>query len=172
VGLPSLERSAKMNPLLIAMLLIAGVCSAVEPSDRVPLRVPDGAVQIDGARISFPLAHKAKSANLLFKKMAGEKDFCVLRPDQASDIAGPQYKEKDGLKTILVKWSFIEPIDEKALDLVHSHAPAIYSKDDMLYVSSGGIDIGDVAKVVEGVLIVQVATLPKKIVHKLARIGW
>lgn len=154
------------------MFLCAGICLAAEPLDRVPLQVPAGAVQIDHVRISIPLAHKAKSADLLFKKLAGDNDFCVLRPDQASDLAGAQYKEVDGLKTILVKWSFIEPTDEKSLDSVKAHNPVIYIKDDDLYVSSGGIDIGDVAKVVDGVLIIQVANLPRKIVHKLSRIGW
>lgn len=163
---------SSMNPLLPTLLLFTGICLAAEPSDRIPLQIPAGAVQVDGVRISFPLAHKARSADLLFKKLAGGKDFCVLTPDQASDLAGAQYKKVNGLETILVKWSFIEPVDEKELHSVIAHAPTIYSKDDVLYVSSSGIAIGRVGKVVDGVLIVQVAKLPKEIVHKLSRIGW
>jgi len=151
---------------------MAGVCSAVEPLDRAPLRIPDGAAQVDANRIWIPLAHQAKKANLLFEKLAGEDAFCELRPDQASDLAGRQHTEVAGMRTILVRWSFLEPVDEKGVDLVIAHPPTVHSKDGTLYVSSSGIDIGDVAKVVEGVLIVQVPTLPKEIVHKLARVGW
>ena len=161
-----------MKLLIFTFLFVTRVCLAVEPVERIPLRIPDRAEQVDAAKISFPLAHKAKKANLLFKKVAGDSDFCVLRPDQASDLAGSQYKEKSGLKTILVKWSFIEPKDTKALDLVNAHAPTVFSMDGIIYVSSSGIDIGDVAEVAEGVLIVQVKQLPKKIVHKLSRVGW
>jgi len=42
----------------------------------------------------------------------------------------------------------------------------------VIYVSSSGIDIGDVAVVIEGVIILQIEDLPKKIVHKIQRIGW
>ena len=161
-----------MKLLIFTFLFVTRVCLAVEPAERSPLRIPDGAKQVDVAKISFPLAHKAKKANLLFNKVAGDSDFCVIRPDQAGDLAGAQYKEKAGLKTILVKWSFIEPKDTKALDLVTAHAPAVFSMDGVIYVSSSGIDIGDIAKIAEGVFIVQVEQLPKKIVHKLSRVGW
>lgn len=159
-------------PVFILTLFLTGVCLAVDPSDRVPLHIPKGATQVEHARISFLLAHKAKSGNLLLEKMTGEGDLCVLRPDQASDLTGAQYTEKTGLKTILVRWSFLEPTDGKALDLVTTHNPIVYRKGDTLYISSSGIDIGDVGTVVESVLIVQLETLPKKIVHKLTRIGW
>ena len=161
-----------MKAMLIAILLVAGVCSAIEPLDRIPLQIPDGATKIDANRISVPLAHQAKKASLLFKKLAGESAFCEVRPEQASELAGSQYTEIAGEKTILVKWSFLKPVDEKGVDLVHGHAPTIHIKDDTLYVASSGIDIGDVAEVVEGVLIVQVPKLPQEIVHKLARTGW
>ena len=148
--------------------------TALEPIDRRPLAVPvpAGAVQVWIERISFPLAHKAKHANLLFKKTAGKNDYCVIRPEEARDIAGKQFKDVDGLKAILVKWSFHEPVDESKLDWVSAKDPVVYTKDDILYVSSTGINIEDVGKVVDGVIIVQVSKLPKSIVHKLSHIGW
>lgn len=161
-----------MKIIIFTFFFATIVCSAVEPIDRTPLNIPDGAKPANSSMISFPLAHKAKKANLLFNKVAGDSNFCVIRPDQAGDIAGAQYKGKAGFKTIMVKWSFIEPKDIKALDLVTTHAPAVFSMNGVMYVSSSGIDIGDVAKVVEGVFIIQVERLPKKIVHKLHRVGW
>jgi len=161
-----------MKLLILTFLFVTRICLAVEPLERVPLKIPEGAEQVVTNNISFPLAHKSKKASLLFTKIAGESDFCVISSDQAGELAGLQYKEKAGLKTILVKWSFIEPKDIKALDLVHAHEPAVFSKDDVMYISSSGIDIGDVAKLAEGVFIVQVEKLPKKIVHKLSRVGW
>ena len=161
-----------MKLLIFTFLFTARVCLAVEPIERTPLEIPDGAEQVDVAKISFPLAHKAQHANLLFSKIAGDNGFCVIRPEQASDLAGPQYKEKAELKTILVKWSFIEPKDVSALNLVSAHEPSVFSKDGVIYISSRGIDIGDVAQVAEGVFIVQVEQLPQKVVRKMSRIGW
>ncbi|HEX7261926.1 MAG TPA: hypothetical protein VF258_08935 [Luteolibacter sp.] len=156
----------------LALLIAADIALAAEPSDYIPLKMPEGALKVDSARIAIPLAHKAKSGLLLYENTRKDKLFCELRPDQASDLAGAQYKAIEGFKPILIKWAFIEPVDEKGMNLVIAHMPSVSSKDGVLYVSSSGIDIGDVGKVVEGVLIIQVATDPKNIVFKLSKIGW
>ena len=161
-----------MKSLLVAILFASYNCHALAPEDYTPVRVPDGALLLDTTQVSFPFAHKAIKANLLFEKAKGKNDFTELRPDQATDLAGSQYKEKKGTRTVLVKWSFVEPVGEKSLHMVQAHAPQIYKKDDVIYISSGGVDIGEVAKVVDGVLILQIPKLPKKVIHKLHRIGW
>jgi len=158
--------------LIIAPLIIAGLCLAAEPSDYVPLRIPEGATQLESTKILIPLANKAKSALLLYTQGRKDNLFVELRPDQASDLAGDGYKEIEGFRPILVKWTFVEPTDEKGIDLVSSHSPTVYVKDDTLFISSSGIDIGDVSKVVEGGLIIQVANNPKDVVFKLSKIGW
>lgn len=152
--------------------MATGIALAAEPSDYTPLKVPEGALEVDSARIAIPLVHKAKSGLLLYENLRKDKLFCELRPDQASDLAGSEYKAIKGLKPILVKWAFIEPADEKGVNLVIAHRPEVHSKDGVLYVSSSGIDIGNVSKLVEGVLIIQVANNPEKIVFKLSKVGW
>lgn len=161
-----------MNHLLSILLALSGVGLAVEPADRTPLQVPDGAVEIDDSRVSFPLAHKSKSADLLFKSLAGDKGYCVLSAVQASDLAGERYRENEGLQTILVKWSFLEPADEKSLNTVKTFTPRVQIKDDVLFVSTTAIDIGDAGTVAEGVFIIQIERLPEEVRHKLMRTGW
>ena len=172
-GATTFDVLQEMKTLPIGVFLIAtGICFAAEPSDFIPFKVPEGATQVDNTRISIPLAHKAKSALLLFDNSHKDKLFCELRPDQASELAGAEYTAIEGLKPILVRWSFMEPANAKEQNLVIAHRPAAYVKDHTLYISSSGINIGDVGKVVEGVLIVQVASNPEKIVFKLSKVGW
>jgi hypothetical protein len=156
----------------IALLVTAGLCFAIEPSDYTPPRIPEGATQLENTKISIPLANKAKSALLLYRQGHKEKLFLELRPDQAKDIAGDGYKQIEGLRPILVKWTFIEPTGEKDISSVSSHFPTVHIKDDILFVSSSGIDIGEVSKTVEGVLVIQVANNPKDVVFKLSKVGW
>ena len=157
---------------ICALIMAAGVSFAAEASDYVPLRVPEGAKEIESSKISIPFAHKAKLGLLMYEKLAKEKSFCVLTPDQARDLAGDGYKAIEGFQPILVKWSFLEPTDQQGIDLVKSRSPTVHLKDDVLYISSGGIDIGEVAKVVEGVMIVQVEKEPKSVIGKVTKIGW
>jgi len=157
---------------MISILIAVEVAFAAEPSDYPRLQVPEGAVQVEEGRIAIPLAHKAKSALFLYENSRAGKLFCELQPDQASDFAGAEYKAIEGLKPILIKWSFMEPADEKGLGSVVAHRPSVYIKDGILFVSSSGIDIGNVGKVAEGGLIVQVETNPDKIVFKLSKTGW
>lgn len=161
----------KISPI-VAFLMAVGIALASEPSDYTPLKVPEGGLKVDNNRIAIPLAHKAKSAFLLYEHSNKNKLFCELRPDQARDLAGAEYKPIKGFKPILIKWTFIEPADEKGLNLVIAHRPTAYRKGNVLYVSSSGIDVGNVGKVIEGVFIIQVATNPDKIVFKFSKIGW
>ncbi|WP_411825371.1 hypothetical protein [Luteolibacter sp. AS25] len=161
----------KTKPI-IAFLVTAGLCFAAEPSYYNRLRIPEGATQLEYAKISIPLANKARIALFLYEQGRKENLFVELRPDQARDLAGDGYKQIEGFKPILVKWTFVEPTDEKGIGLVTSHTPTVYIKDDTLFVSSSGIDIGDVSKTAEGALIIQVANNPKDVVFKLFKVGW
>lgn len=157
---------------IAALLMAAGIALAAEPSDYIPLKVPEDALQVDHDRLAMPLAHKAKRGLLVYENSRKDKLFCELRPDQARDLAGAEYMAVEGLKPILVKWAFLEPVDEKGLNLVVAHRPVVHIKNGVLYVSSSNIDIGDVGKVVEGVLIIQVENNPQDVVFKLSKIGW
>lgn len=161
-----------MKFVVLVILFAIQVGLAEESLVLDSVHIPADAVQVAEDRVSIPLSHKANRANLIFRKMSGKDDFCIIDSDQARNLVGSQFKEVDGLKVILVKWSFVEPVDEDSLASVHSREPTVYTKDSVLYVSSGGIDIGNVAKVVEGVIVLQVAALPEKVVHKFARTGW
>ena len=158
--------------MTIALSVAVGLCFAAEPSDYTRMKIPEEAVQLENARFSIPLANQAKRALLLFEQGRKGQPFVELRPDQASDLAGAEYKQIEGFKPILVKWTFIEPADEKGLNLVFTHFPTVHIKDDVLFISSSGIDIGDVGKTIEGVLIIQVANNPKDVVFKLSKVGW
>ena len=158
--------------LTIALSVAAGLGIAAEPSDYIPLEIPEGATQIENSKILIPLAHKAKSALLLYNRGRGDELFVVLQPDRARELAGKGYKEVEGLQTILVRWAFVEPVEEKDIDMVSSQAPTVYLKDGVLFVSCSGIDIGEVGRTVEGALIIQVPNAPKEVVFKLSKIGW
>lgn len=143
-----------------------------DPTFYVPLEIPTGATELDSSVISFPMAHQSKKGLLLHRKLAGKKAFCEIRPDQAAALVGTSYKAAEGLKPILVKWTFLEPKDEKGIDLVLTFLPTVHRKKDTLYLRSSGIDIGNIGVRTEGVLIIQVASLPTKIKSKLSITGW
>ena len=159
-------------PSIFAAMFVAIAPLAAETSDFTQGVVSEGAVELKSSMISIPLAHKARSALLFYENSRKERQFCELRPDQASDFAGAEYAEIEGFTPILVKWAFLEPVDQEGLKLVVSHRPRVSVKGGVLYVSSSGIDIGDVGKVTDGALIIQVPTIPEDIVFKLSKTGW
>lgn len=166
------EVNMNFHHSICAIIMAAGIGFAAEPSDYVPLAVPEGSEKVENSKISIPLAHKAKLGLLLYDKLAKGKSFCVLTPDQAKELAGDGYKAVKELKPILVKWSFLEPVDQNGIGNVTAHEPTIHSKAGVLFVSSTGIDIGEVARMVEGVIIVQVEKEPESVVVKASKTGW
>lgn len=167
-----LQMNTNFHHSICAIIMAAGIGFAAEPSDYMPLIVPEGAQKVEIPKISIPLAHKAKLGLLLYEKLVGDKSFSVITPDQAKELAGDGYKTVKGLQPILVKWSFLEPVNQKGIDVVTAFEPTVHSKDGVLYVFSTGMDIGEVAKVVEGVMIVQVEKEPKSVIGKISKTGW